>query len=121
MLLIKPIINLTTNLSTRFDLSQVRTAFFFMKWKWDHRGKRVRRGTGGGGTGWRFKRYKTINQSRYVPLTGPVLDNPDWSYVDGRGMGPMNMGQRKRYLENQELGRMAVKYMQQIQQMKTYE
>jgi hypothetical protein len=45
---------------------------------------------------------------------GPITDGPDWSYTDGRGFGPLTVGQKKRHFRDQEMAKTVVKYMKQF-------
>lgn len=44
---------------------------------------------------------------------GPLADLPDWSYLDGRGPGPLNIGQKKRYLRDIRFTQEVIKYIGQ--------
>lgn len=46
-------------------------------------------------------------------------DAPDWSYLDGRGLGPLTPSQKGRYIRDQELGKVVVKRIKELQEMKT--
>lgn len=52
-------------------------------------------------------------------MSGPLTDDPDWSYPDGRP-GIMNKGQSERYLRDQELATSMVKYMKKLNKMKEF-
>lgn len=49
-----------------------------------------------------------------------LSDLPDWSYTDGRGYGPPSIGQKKRYLGNQELGETVVRRMKELNEAKKF-
>lgn len=46
----------------------------------------------------------------------PLADLPDWSYVDGRGPGPLNLAQKTRYLRDIRFTQQVIKF---VDQMKT--
>lgn len=46
----------------------------------------------------------------------PLADLPEWSYLDGRGPGPLNLGQKSRYLRDIRFTKEVVKF---VDQMKT--
>lgn len=46
--------------------------------------------------------------------SGVLCDGPDWSYPDGTP-GFMNKGQSERYLRDQEMGKVILKYNKQFQ------
>ena len=47
-------------------------------------------------------------------MSGPLTDDPDWSYPDGRP-GLMTKGQSLRYLRDQEFGETMVKFGEQFE------
>lgn len=49
---------------------------------------------------------------------GPLADLPDWSYVDGRGPCPLNLGQKTRYLRDQRFTHEVIKYVDQMNKAK---
>lgn len=46
----------------------------------------------------------------------PLADLPEWSYLDGRGPGPLNIGQKIRYLRDIRFAKEVIKF---VDQMKT--
>lgn len=60
----------------------------------------------------RYRHRKGLPPS--ITASGPLTDDPDWSYIDGRP-GEMTKGQTQRYLRDQEMGRTMVKFYKQFQ------
>lgn len=55
----------------------------------------------------RFRKLKGLPPS--PSACGPLTDDPDWSYIDGRP-GTMNIGQTKRYQRDQEFAESIVEF-----------
>lgn len=73
-----------------------------------------------------YGRYLSVSRYRFrkglapdPKVSGPLTDDPDWSYIDGRP-GQMNKAQSKRYLRDQEFGTQITKYMNELKQMKKF-
>jgi hypothetical protein len=59
-------------------------------------------------------RWREINGlPRRFASPSPLADNPEWSYVDGRGAAPLNEGQKKRYLRDRRFSKDIIKFMRQ--------
>lgn len=65
----------------------------------------------------RFRKRKGLPPDPKV--SGPLTDDPDWSYPDGRP-GLMNKGQSLRYLRDQEMATSMVKFYAQMKEMKKF-
>ena len=57
------------------------------------------------------KKWRKLN-GRPPSQCGPLAELPDWSYTDGRGYGPPTVGQKKRYMRDQEMAEKVVQYME---------
>ena len=57
-------------------------------------------------------RRMTGRAVEHQSMSSPLTDLPDWSYTDGRGYGPMTVGQKNRYNRDQEMAKTVVKYME---------
>ncbi|RWS28276.1 hypothetical protein B4U80_03367 [Leptotrombidium deliense] len=47
--------------------------------------------------------------------SGPLVDSPEFSFVDGRGFAPLNCSQRNRYLRDKYFTEKIVKHMKEFQ------
>ncbi|XP_054160277.1 39S ribosomal protein L52, mitochondrial-like [Oppia nitens] len=68
------------------------------------------------------RQYITVRKWRAMhnmsQSTSPLNELPDWSYTDGRGFGPLTVGQKKRYLRDQELARSVINHWKDMQTAK---
>lgn len=58
-------------------------------------------------------RWREINGLPRRFASGPLVESPEWSYVDGRGPAPLGSGQRRRHLESKKFTETIVKVMKQ--------
>ena len=60
-----------------------------------------------------LRKWRRMNgRPEHTSNAGPLVELPDWSYTDGRGYGPLTVGQKKRYMRDQEMAKTIVNYMQ---------
>ena len=61
---------------------------------------------------------RLMGRPEFTSNSGPLVELPDWSYTDGRGYGPLTVGQKTRYLRDQEMAKTVVHYMKYMKSAK---
>lgn len=63
-----------------------------------------------------YRRKKGLGPRR---TSGPMIDKPEFSFTDGRGLAPLSFGAKRRYLRDKYFAELIVKYMKQFELAKS--